>query len=149
MEDQQEGLGIAANGARSLAVAPNGSRSLNKGEHHRIVIVGSGFAGLGVAIKLKQAGIEDFVVLERDSEVGGTWWANTYPGCQCDIPSHLYSFSFAPNPRLVADLLAAARDPARTCATCAPSTTSTRTSASTTRSPRPPGTRMPACGGSR
>src|SRR6185503_5762376 len=39
-----------------------------------------------------------FVVLEKDSDVGGTWWANTYPGCQCDIPSHLYSFSFAPNP---------------------------------------------------
>jgi cation diffusion facilitator CzcD-associated flavoprotein CzcO len=68
-------------------------------EHHRAVIVGSGFAGLGAAIKLKQSGIEDFVVLERDGEVGGTWWANTYPGCQCDIPSHLYSFSFAPNPR--------------------------------------------------
>ncbi len=68
-------------------------------EHHRAVIVGSGFAGLGAAIKLKRSGIEDFVVLERDSEVGGTWWANTYPGCQCDIPSHLYSFSFAPNPR--------------------------------------------------
>jgi cation diffusion facilitator CzcD-associated flavoprotein CzcO len=68
------------------------------GEHHRAVIVGSGFAGLGAAIRLTQAGIEDFVVLERDSDVGGTWWANTYPGCQCDIPSHLYSFSFAPNP---------------------------------------------------
>ncbi len=66
--------------------------------HHRFAIVGSGFAGLGAAIKLKRAGHEDFVVLERDSDVGGTWWANTYPGCQCDIPSHLYSFSFAPNP---------------------------------------------------
>jgi cation diffusion facilitator CzcD-associated flavoprotein CzcO len=51
-----------------------------------------------MAIRLKQAGIEDFVVWERDAEVGGTWWANSYPGCQCDIPSHLYSFSFAPNP---------------------------------------------------
>jgi cation diffusion facilitator CzcD-associated flavoprotein CzcO len=66
--------------------------------HHRIVIVGAGFGGLGMAIRLKQAGVEDFVVLERDGDVGGTWWANTYPGCQCDIPSHLYSFSFAPNP---------------------------------------------------
>ena len=99
MEDQQEGLGIGANGAQSLTIAANGPRSLTKGEHHRAVIVGSGFSGLGAAIKLKQAGIEDFIVLERDSEVGGTWWANTYPGCQCDIPSHLYSFSFAPNPR--------------------------------------------------
>jgi cation diffusion facilitator CzcD-associated flavoprotein CzcO len=66
--------------------------------HHRIAIMGAGFGGLGMAIRLKQAGVEDFVVLERDADVGGTWWANTYPGCQCDVPSHLYSFSFAPNP---------------------------------------------------
>jgi cation diffusion facilitator CzcD-associated flavoprotein CzcO len=66
--------------------------------HHRIAIVGSGFSGLGAAIRLKQAGIEDFVVLERTGDVGGTWNVNTYPGCQCDIPSHLYSFSFALNP---------------------------------------------------
>lgn len=64
----------------------------------RIAIVGAGFSGLGMAIRLKQAGIEDFLVLERERDVGGTWWLNTYPGCQCDIPSHLYSFSFAPNP---------------------------------------------------
>jgi cation diffusion facilitator CzcD-associated flavoprotein CzcO len=63
-----------------------------------IAIVGSGFSGLGMAIKLKEEGFEDFVVLERDQQVGGTWWANTYPGCGCDVPSHLYSFSFAPNP---------------------------------------------------
>jgi cation diffusion facilitator CzcD-associated flavoprotein CzcO len=63
-----------------------------------IAILGAGFGGLGMAIRLKQAGVEDFVVFERDSDVGGTWWANTYPGCQCDIPSHLYSYSFAPNP---------------------------------------------------
>ncbi len=66
--------------------------------HVDVAIVGSGFAGLGMAIKLKQAGRTDFVVLERAEEVGGTWQANTYPGCQCDIPSNLYSFSFAPNP---------------------------------------------------
>jgi cation diffusion facilitator CzcD-associated flavoprotein CzcO len=70
----------------------------NTPHHHRIAIVGSGFAGLGAAIRLKQAGVEDFVVLERTGDVGGTWNVNTYPGCQCDIPSHLYSFSFAPNP---------------------------------------------------
>jgi cation diffusion facilitator CzcD-associated flavoprotein CzcO len=63
-----------------------------------IVIVGSGFSGLGMAIRLKQAGMHDFMVLERADEVGGTWQANTYPGCACDVPSHLYSFSFAPNP---------------------------------------------------
>jgi cation diffusion facilitator CzcD-associated flavoprotein CzcO len=66
--------------------------------HVKVGIVGAGFAGLGMAIRLKQEGIEDFVVWERDAEVGGTWWANTYPGCQCDVPSHLYSFSFALNP---------------------------------------------------
>jgi cation diffusion facilitator CzcD-associated flavoprotein CzcO len=65
---------------------------------HDILIVGSGFSGLGMAIRLKQAGIDDFAVLERADEVGGTWQANTYPGCACDVPSHLYSFSFAPNP---------------------------------------------------
>jgi cation diffusion facilitator CzcD-associated flavoprotein CzcO len=64
----------------------------------RLAILGAGFGGLGMAIRLKQTGVEDFVVLERDEEVGGTWWANTYPGCQCDIPSHLYSYSFAQNP---------------------------------------------------
>ncbi|MEA2190210.1 MAG: hypothetical protein QOI73_331 [Solirubrobacteraceae bacterium] len=67
-------------------------------ERVRIAIVGGGFAGLGMAIRLKQAGIEDFVVLERAGDVGGTWQANTYPGCQCDVPSHLYSYSFEPNP---------------------------------------------------
>ena len=63
-----------------------------------VAIIGSGFAGLGMAIRLKQAGRDDFVVFEKGDEVGGTWWFNTYPGCQCDVPSHLYSYSFAPNP---------------------------------------------------
>ncbi|TCO47123.1 cation diffusion facilitator CzcD-associated flavoprotein CzcO [Kribbella antiqua] len=66
--------------------------------HHRIVVVGTGFAGIGMAVRLKQAGYDDFVVLERAQDVGGTWRDNTYPGCRCDVPSHLYSFSFAPNP---------------------------------------------------
>ncbi len=66
--------------------------------HHRIAIVGSGFSGLGMAVRLKQEGIHDFVVLERAEDLGGTWRDNTYPGCACDVPSHLYSFSFAPNP---------------------------------------------------
>ena len=65
---------------------------------NHVAIIGSGFSGLGMAIRLKQAGFGDFVILERASEVGGTWQANTYPGCACDVPSHLYSFSFAPNP---------------------------------------------------
>src|SRR4051794_1427380 len=66
--------------------------------HSRIAIIGAGFAGLGAAIRLRQEGIEDFVVFEKNSDVGGTWWDNSYPGCQCDVPSHLYSFSFALNP---------------------------------------------------
>ena len=63
-----------------------------------VLIVGAGFSGLGMAIRLKQEGFDDFAVLERADDVGGTWQANTYPGCACDVPSHLYSFSFAPNP---------------------------------------------------
>jgi cation diffusion facilitator CzcD-associated flavoprotein CzcO len=64
--------------------------------HRRIAIVGSGFAGLGLAIRLQQTGRDDFVVFERAADLGGTWRDNTYPGCQCDVPSRLYSFSFAP-----------------------------------------------------
>ncbi len=65
---------------------------------YEVAIIGSGFSGLGTAIRLKQQGRDDFVVLERGDDVGGTWHFNTYPGCACDVPSHLYSFSFAPNP---------------------------------------------------
>jgi cation diffusion facilitator CzcD-associated flavoprotein CzcO len=67
-------------------------------QRHRIVVIGTGFAGIGMAVRLKQEGFHDFVVLERAGDVGGTWRDNTYPGCRCDVPSHLYSFSFAPNP---------------------------------------------------
>jgi cation diffusion facilitator CzcD-associated flavoprotein CzcO len=67
-------------------------------EHVHIAIIGSGFGGLGMAIRLGQAGVDDYVVLERADELGGTWRDNSYPGCACDVPSHLYSFSFAPNP---------------------------------------------------
>ena len=61
-----------------------------------VAIVGAGFGGVGMAIRLKQEDRDDFVLLERGGDFGGTWRANTYPGCQCDIPSNLYSFSFAP-----------------------------------------------------
>ncbi|HEX6460213.1 MAG TPA: NAD(P)/FAD-dependent oxidoreductase [Thermoleophilaceae bacterium] len=67
-------------------------------EHVRFAIVGSGFAGIGCGIRLKQEGENDFLILERAGDVGGTWRDNTYPGCACDVPSHLYSFSFEPNP---------------------------------------------------
>ncbi|MGB4072817.1 flavin-containing monooxygenase [Pseudomonas sp.] len=60
----------------------------------RVLIIGSGFGGLGMAIQLQKAGIEDFLLLEKAAEVGGTWRDNSYPGAACDVPSHLYSFSF-------------------------------------------------------
>jgi cation diffusion facilitator CzcD-associated flavoprotein CzcO len=66
--------------------------------HLPIAIVGAGFAGIGLAIKLREAGIEDFEILEPAHELGGTWRDNTYPGCACDVASPLYSYSFAPNP---------------------------------------------------
>ena len=63
-----------------------------------MAIVGNGFSGLGTAIRLRQAGEDNFLIFERHDDVGGTWRDNSYPGCACDVPSHLYSFSFAPNP---------------------------------------------------
>ena len=63
---------------------------------HDVAIIGTGFSGLGMAIALLKEGRTSFVVLERAEDVGGTWRDNTYPGCACDIPSHLYSFSFEP-----------------------------------------------------
>ncbi|MBF6261252.1 NAD(P)/FAD-dependent oxidoreductase [Nocardia farcinica] len=62
----------------------------------RVVIVGAGFGGIGTGVGLKRAGIEDFLILEEGTDVGGVWRDNTYPGCSCDVPAHLYSFSFAP-----------------------------------------------------
>jgi cation diffusion facilitator CzcD-associated flavoprotein CzcO len=63
-----------------------------------VLIVGAGFSGLCMAIKLREAGIDSFFIIEKAEELGGTWWFNRYPGCACDIPSHLYSFSFDRNP---------------------------------------------------
>jgi cation diffusion facilitator CzcD-associated flavoprotein CzcO len=65
--------------------------------HHDVVVIGAGVSGIGTAIKLKERGITDVVILEKAETYGGTWRANTYPGCACDVPSGLYSFSFAPN----------------------------------------------------
>jgi cation diffusion facilitator CzcD-associated flavoprotein CzcO len=64
-----------------------------------VAVIGSGFGGLGTAIRLKDAGIGNFLLFERADDLGGTWRDNTYPGCRCDVGSDLYSFSFAPNPR--------------------------------------------------
>jgi cation diffusion facilitator CzcD-associated flavoprotein CzcO len=60
----------------------------------RVVIIGAGFGGIGLGIKLKAAGLNDFVILEKSQQIGGVWRENRYPGAECDIPSHLYSFSF-------------------------------------------------------
>jgi len=62
-------------------------------------IVGAGFGGVGIAIRLREAGIENLTIFERGDSVGGVWRANTYPGAACDVPSHLYSYSFAPGQR--------------------------------------------------
>ena len=65
--------------------------------HTRALIIGTGFSGLGMGIALQKQSV-DFLILEKADEVGGTWRDNTYPGAACDVPSHLYSFSFAPKP---------------------------------------------------
>ncbi|WP_051162252.1 flavin-containing monooxygenase [Nocardia brevicatena] len=63
---------------------------------YRVAVVGAGFGGIGMGVALRRAGIDDFVILEKGVDIGGVWRDNTYPGCDCDVPSHLYSFSFAP-----------------------------------------------------
>ncbi|MEO9139165.1 MAG: NAD(P)/FAD-dependent oxidoreductase [Jatrophihabitans sp.] len=80
-------------------VRPVDTRSTGRPRTHvEVIVIGSGFAGLGAAIRLSKDGREDFLVIERGSEVGGTWRDNTYPGAACDVPSHLYSYSFELNP---------------------------------------------------
>lgn len=66
-------------------------------QHHEVVVIGGGISGICAAIKLAEAGVDDVVIVEKAETFGGTWRANTYPGCACDVPSGLYSFSFAPN----------------------------------------------------
>jgi cation diffusion facilitator CzcD-associated flavoprotein CzcO len=85
---------------RGVDAAANGHASGNgrPPAEVEVVVIGSGFSGLAIAAELKRSGRHDFVVLERASDLGGTWRDNNYPGCACDVPSHLYSFAFAPNP---------------------------------------------------
>ncbi len=66
--------------------------------HLDVAVLGAGFGGLGMACRLRAAGCRTFRVFDAAAGVGGTWWVNRYPGCACDVPAHLYSFSFAPNP---------------------------------------------------
>lgn len=90
------GLETAAQALPGPAVLSVGGEALPG--HVTVAVVGAGFSGIGVGVALRQAGLTDFVILERASAVGGTWRDNTYPGCACDVPSHVYSYSFAPNP---------------------------------------------------
>ena len=79
-----------------MAVGSSNGRRNAEGRPISVGIVGGGFGGLGMAARLRLAGIDDFTIFERGETVGGVWRANTYPGAACDVPSHLYSFSFAP-----------------------------------------------------
>jgi cation diffusion facilitator CzcD-associated flavoprotein CzcO len=79
-------------------VPRTGGPHVSTATHRHVAILGAGFGGLGMAIRLLQSGQTDFMVFEKAAEVGGTWRDNTYPGCQCDVASNIYSFSFAPNP---------------------------------------------------
>ncbi len=79
--------------SETLKPAASISKALQK-----VIIIGTGFAGLGMAVALRKQGIENFLILEKSADVGGVWRDNSYPGAACDVPSHLYSFSFFPNP---------------------------------------------------
>src|ERR1700739_2604564 len=65
---------------------------------YKVIIVGAGFSGIGMAYYLKQLKLDNFIILEKGSAIGGTWFDNKYPGAECDVESHLYSFSFYPKP---------------------------------------------------
>src|SRR6202043_4184752 len=76
----------------SATAAPQQKTSLG---HLDVLIVGAGFGGIAAAIELRRHGITDIKILEKAPEIGGTWFYNSYPGAACDVPSHLYSFSYA------------------------------------------------------
>jgi cation diffusion facilitator CzcD-associated flavoprotein CzcO/acetyl esterase/lipase len=84
--------------ATATAAATAAAAAASPVEDHQVVILGAGMSGLCMAVQLKQAGMHDFVMLEKSAGLGGTWWDNRYPGAQVDVPAPLYSFSFAANP---------------------------------------------------
>jgi phytoene dehydrogenase-like protein len=86
------------NTSRQAALGRERWRQHRAAHIHEALIVGGGFGGIGMGISLKRAGIDDFLILERGAGLGGVWRDNSYPGAACDVPSHLYSFSFEPNP---------------------------------------------------
>jgi cation diffusion facilitator CzcD-associated flavoprotein CzcO len=87
---------VAAASPRDPTDPPAQSEQAGQTEQVTFLIIGAGFSGLGAAIRLKQAGYTDMLILERGGDVGGTWRDNTDPGCRCDVQSNLYSYSFAP-----------------------------------------------------
>jgi hypothetical protein len=91
-----ESSGASAGGPSPERAAITGGGGAWPG-HVAVAVVGAGFGGIGVGVALRQAGLTNFVILERAGAIGGTWRDNTYPGCACDVPSHVYSYSFAPN----------------------------------------------------
>jgi cation diffusion facilitator CzcD-associated flavoprotein CzcO len=97
LADVLESIPVAA--ARAKALVTNRPVPLPEGvDAPRVAIIGTGIGGLGMAIRLVQMGVDDVTLFEKADALGGTWRDNTYPGSGCDVPSHLYSLSFAPNP---------------------------------------------------
>ena len=80
-------------------------------DNPRVLIIGAGFGGIGAAIELRRHGFERVTILDRAPEIGGTWFHNTYPGAACDVPSHLYSYSFAQRRDWTRLCSSAGRDP--------------------------------------
>src|SRR5215470_11656314 len=78
--------------------APSVSAQNGKDISVDVLIVGAGFSGICMGIKLLDAGVKNFLIIEKSDDLGGTWYENRYPGCACDVPAHLYSFSFERNP---------------------------------------------------
>jgi len=70
----------------------------SRNNHVSVAVIGAGFGGIGLGARFVGHGMRDFLIFDRATGVGGTWWSNRYPGCACDVPSHLYSLSFAPHP---------------------------------------------------
>jgi cation diffusion facilitator CzcD-associated flavoprotein CzcO len=91
-------LPAPSTGPPQMNSSARSARSARNEDEFPIAILGAGFAGIGMAIQLLRAGIRSFQIFEQAGEIGGTWRDNTYPGAACDVPSHVYSFSFEPNP---------------------------------------------------
>ena len=97
MIDRSKNGGFA-DGAQLLSEAADAHPHTRHARTPRVAIIGAGMSGIGMAAKLRKAGIESFRIYEKWDDIGGTWHANTYPGLTCDIPSRYYCYTFAPNP---------------------------------------------------